>query len=191
MQTSSIHTWIESEKTRRSVLLAITQPLTVRQVSTRTGIDLDTCSYILGKLAARGLVACLNREARSSRVYWTTALGRQCQRRYRPDISGTLQELPPLDWALYGWLCFRHRSAIMRILTEPMQPSEMKRRLRRANATVTISANNIRDIIRLFLARGLVQKVFVRKKAHPQYELTEKGQAYRAFLLSARMPLRL
>jgi predicted transcriptional regulator len=188
--TSSIHTWIESEQTRRSVLLAITQPLTVRQVSTRTGIDLDTCSYVMGKLAARGLVACLNRDARSSRVYWTTLLGRQCQHRYRPDSSETLQGLPSLDWSLYGWLCFRHRSAIMRILTEPMQPSEMKRRLRRTDASVAISANNIRDIIRLFLARGLVQKVFVRKRAHPQYELTEKGQSYRAFLLSARMPMR-
>ncbi len=189
MQTSSIHTWIESEQTRRAVLLAITQPLTVRQISARTGIDLDTCSYVLGKFTARKLATCLNRDARSSRVYWTTALGRQCQRRCQPGFSKKLQGFPPVDWAIYGWLCFRHRSAIMRILTEPMQPSEMKRRLRRANANVTISANNVRDIIRLFLAKGLVRRIFVRKKAHPRYELTESGLQFQALLNQARVPL--
>ena len=66
-----------------------------------------------------------------------------------------------------------------------MQPSEMKRRLRMKAPDIRISANNVRDIIKLFLAKGLVQKIFVRKKAHARYELTEAGHLHRNLLMRA------
>ena len=66
-----------------------------------------------------------------------------------------------------------------------MQPSEVKRVLRVHRPNIRISANNIRDVIKLLLEKGLVQKVFVRKKAHPRYELTDSGNQFRQLLMQA------
>ena len=188
MQHSKISQWIQRERKRRDVLMALHQPLTAKQISGRTGIDLDTCSYILGKFARREVVVCLNPDARSSRVYWTTPLGRRVQNGIQLGFSKQCKPLIEVDWELYGWVCFSHRQAVIKILTTPMQPSEMKRMLRRHGSSVTISSNNIRDIIRLFLKRGLVRKVFFRKKAHPRYELTEIGTKLQELLVQAKMP---
>ena len=61
------------------------QPLTAKQISKKTRINLDTCSYILGRFVSKGLSVCLNPEARSSRLYWLTDLGRSCRELNLPD----------------------------------------------------------------------------------------------------------
>ncbi len=90
--------------------------------------------------------------------------------------------MPNLDWTLYGSVCFTHRSAIIKVLTEPMQPSTIKRKARSRDATLHMSANNVRNVIRLFLAQGIVHPVHVRKKAHLRYELTEIGKRFQELL---------
>ena len=193
MHNSETHKWIEKEENRKKILKSISQPCTSKQIARRTRIDMDTCSYVLGKFTARGLVTCLNPKARNSRLYYVTPLGRDCQRALHEDSPAdrpqVAHDIPSVNWDLYGWVCFSHRAAIIRILDSPMQPSAIKRRLRNTCPNVTISANNIRDIIRLFLAKGIVQKVTVRKKAYPRYELTETGTKLRQLLSMAAMPL--
>lgn len=66
-----------------------------------------------------------------------------------------------------------------------MQPSEIKRQIRIQKPNTKISANNIRDVVKLLLEKELVQKVYVRKKAHPRYELTELGIKLRQLLIQA------
>ncbi len=193
MQTSNVYEWIKKEEHRTTVLASLTQPLTAKQLSRKTRIGIDTCSHVVGRFAEHGLAVCLNPAARSSRLYGLTDRGRKCRERICREL-GLLEkpeacELPTVDWALYGWLCFSHRAAIMRILSEPMQPSAMKRRLRNVNSSVKISANNIRDVIRLFLQKEIVQKIFIRKKAHPRYELTELGRKLQGLLIRAEVPL--
>jgi len=68
-----------------------------------------------------------------------------------------------------------------------MQPSAINRTLRIYKPDVKISANNIRDVVRLLLEKGIVQKVFVRKKAHPRYELTKLGHKLRQLLIQSEM----
>ncbi len=193
MQTSNVYEWIEKEENRKTVIASLRQPLTAKQLSRRTGIGIDTCSHVLGRFAEQGLASCLNPAARSSRLYGLTALGKKHRVTLCRELSlsekSDAGEADGIDWALYGWLCFSHRAAIMRVLTEPMQPSEIKRKLRNVNSSVKISANNIRDVIRLFLRKGIVQKVFVRKKAHPRYELTEIGRKLHGLLIRAEVPL--
>jgi len=169
--------------------MTIKQPLTGKQIGRRTGIPMDTCSYVVAKLVTRDLLTCLNPEARNSRLYWLTGLGTQCQKRFHQDLSLVYEEYdsPDIDWALYGWTCFSHRAAIIRILTEPMQPSAIKRNLRIYKPNVKISANNIRDVMKLLLEKDIVQKVFVRKKAHPRYELTELGAKLRQLLIQSEI----
>lgn len=187
MQTSSVYEWIRKEESRRRILMAISQPMTAKQIGRKTGIPMDTCSYTLAKLAGRTLVLCLNPEARSSRLYGLSEMGQQCQEQLYQDLNLARKDYdsPSVNWTLYGWACFSHRAAIIKHLAHPMQPSEVKRSLRCREPNVKISANNIRDVMALLLEKGIVQKVFCRKKAHPRYELTALGQQIQRLLLKA------
>jgi len=75
----------------------------------------------------------------------------------------------------------------MKTLTVPMQPSEIKRAIRKKKPGMKISANNIRDVVKLLLEKRIVQKVYIRKKAHPRYELTDSGNQFRELLLQSEM----
>ena len=48
-----------------------------------------------------------------------------------------------------------------------------------------MSANNVRDVIRLFVASGIVRSVPGKRRAHPRYELTMLGDVLRTLLLRA------
>ncbi len=126
--TSNVYEWIKKEESRRKILMTIKQPLTGKQIGIRTGIPMDTCSYVTAKLVTKGLLICLNPEARNSRLYWATDLGIQCQKRLRQDLALAQEEydLPNIDWSLYGWICFNHRSIVLKTLTAPMQPSDFR-----------------------------------------------------------------
>ncbi len=179
--------WLQDRYPYRQVLRALVHPRTARQISRVTQLSAPTCSHILSQLAGRKLIHCLNPSAQTSRVYYLTAAG---QRLYRilaktvppwPPIS----PLPDLNWPLYGWLCFRHRSAVLRYLTYPLQPAELKRILRQSQSRLKISANNIRDIVKLFVARGLAQRIRIHRKKHWHYDLTAMGIKYREVLRQA------
>jgi DNA-binding HxlR family transcriptional regulator len=189
MQNSKANKWIAKEERRRKILIALKQPLTAKQIARNTGIPMDTCSYTISKFTAKGLATCLNPEARNSRLYWTTELGRGCRKQLHQDLNLPEKEydLPSVNWPLYGWVCYSHRAAVIRVLSEPMQPSEVKRTLRIRKPNIKISANNIRDVVKLLLENGIVQKVYIRKKAHPLYELTDTGNQFRQLLIQSEM----
>jgi len=194
MHNSDVYKWVTQDQKRRKILLSMKQPLTAKQVARKTRIDVDTCSYIIMKFHRKGLVICMNPKARCCRLYGLTDIGREYQERFQtkydlPNKSWGAFAVPRVNWELYGWVCFKHRSAVIRALNAPMQPSEIKHMLRIHNPSVKISANNIRDIIRLFLGKDVVRKVFCAKKAHPQYELTPLGMKMQKLLFQAEMPL--
>jgi hypothetical protein len=185
MKHNKVYQWINEEGNRKKILIAVSQPMTAKQLSKRTGIPVNTCSYLLGKLTFKGVLICLNPGAIKSRLYWLTKFGIRCRKQLHHDSGLLFKEytLPDIDWHLYGWVNFAHRAAIITILTIPMQPSEIKRFLRVHRSSVKISANNIRDIIKLFLARDVVRPVKIKKKAHPRYELTDLGIKLRQLLI--------
>lgn len=169
--------------------MTIKQPLTGKQIAARTGIPADSCSYIIAKLVAKGLLTCLNAEARNSRLYWLTDLGTQCRKKLHQDLALPYAEydLPNIDWSVYGWLCFSHRLIVIKILTAAMRPSEIKRAIRKKKKDMKISANNIRDVVKLLLEKEIVRKVFVRKKAHPRYELTNSGKQFQELIMQSEI----
>ena len=114
-------------------------------------------------------------------------MGKHCQKELLKGNGrhGLVYDFPTVDWELYGWVCFRHRAAIIRALTEPLQPAAIKRRAKLRFPNLTMSANNARDIIKLFLQRGIVEPVKNRKKAHLKYELTELGEKLQNLLMKA------
>ena len=173
------------------ILLAFAQPLTAKQISKKSGIPMDTCSYIVAKYVQQRILACLNPKARNSRVYWLTDTGILHKKELCRKLNVTYIEpnLPDIDWQLYGWVCFSHRTMVIKVLTMAMQPSEVKRVLRLQKENTRISANNIRDVIRLLLSKGIVRPVKVKKRAHLRYELTELGTKLRQLLIRADVVL--
>ena len=132
MKNSNVYQWLTEEENRKKILLAINQPVTATQLSQRTSIPRDTSSYLLAKLKIKGLLICLNPDAIKSRVYWLTEFGIRCRKQLYQDLNLLYKEydLPDdIDWHIYGWVNFNHRSAIIKILTTPMQPAEIKRPL--------------------------------------------------------------
>ena len=191
MKRKEVYQWAERSKKRKAVLLNLTQPMTALQLSKKTDFSQDQCSIILGQLTLCGLVKCLNSYATRSRLYWLTPVGILCQKKLTNDktLPDIAKDLPDIDWELYGWVCYNHRSAIIKALTEPMQPAAIKRRAKQHNPKIKMSANNVRDIIKLFLKKGVVEPVKIRKKAHLRYELTDSGRKIRGLLSQAEMPL--
>ena len=187
VKNSKVYQWIIGEENRTKMLMAINQPVTAKQLSKRIGIPVDTCSYLFAKLTIKALLICLNPGARNSRVYWLTEFGIRCRKQLHQDLDLPYKEhnLPDINWHLYGWVNFNHRSAIIKILTTPMQPAEIKKVLRIRRPNIKISANNVRDIIKLFLARDIVIPVNIRKKTYTRYELTDLGTKLRQLLIRA------
>ena len=135
----------------------------------------------------KGLLVCLNLTAQNSRLYWLTDEGHQILKKLSHSQKQSYQKpvLANIDWPLYGQICYRHRSAVMKALTGPMQPSEVKRVLRIQRSDIRISSGNIRDIILFFLSKGIVGPVKIRKKAFLRYELTDLGIKFRRLLIQA------
>lgn len=187
MERDNARAWIATDSRRSRVLANLDQPMTAKQIARREGLSRDAVSGVLSAMRDRGLVTCLNEPASSSRLYWLTPFGERVQRKLLLEmgLKDQSQGLPDVDWNLYGWVCFRHRAAMIKALSHPMQPVELKRRACRRDSGLRMSGNNARDIMRLFLAKGIVQPVRYRGRKHLRYELTETGHALRRLLLNA------
>lgn len=189
MQRHEALDWIKRGQRRQDVLLRLWQPMTATQLCGVLDMDLDGCSQVLGDLARWALVECLNPSATRSLVFGATDRGHEC-RGHLSDHRGVpvvAQEHPDIDWELYGSVCFSHRSAIIRALERPMQPATIKRRALFLDPDVRMSANNVRDIIRLFRSQGIVRPLEVDGRFHPLYELTEVGRQFQGLLRGAQM----
>lgn len=192
MNLSKVYPWILKSPRRKLVLLNFSQPLTANQMSKRTGLSLDACSYVFWEFTLKKLAACLNNAAQRNRVYWLSRLGLACRRRSFRDQEKEVPApfVPDVDWDLYGQVCHRHRSAIIKALAYPMQPAAAKRRARSLDPTLRMSGNNARDVMRLFRQRGLVVPVQKPGWLYPKYELVEMAQSIRQLLLEADVSLR-
>jgi hypothetical protein len=185
MQEQEAYQWLIRSRWRKRVVLAMRLPMTAKQLARRLDHDRDECSELLAELALHRMVRCLNPEAQRSRVFWLTSLGIACQKRlseaaYLPWVA---PKIPLIDWSLYGWVCFSHRSAIVRALSRPMQPAEIKRRAKMSYPDLRMSANNVRDAMGLLLAKGIVSPVRIRGQRHLRYELSGIGQVLRELLV--------
>jgi len=186
MEVVHVSGWLRRDERRLRLLREFSQPLTAHQLARQHGARRSGCSAVLRELARHGLMECLNPEARRSRVYGLTPKGVALQQRLR-DQAGLrpFPEAPAVDWSLYGWVCYSHRGAVLRVLDEPLQPSAIKRKARYYEPGIRMSANNVRDVIKLFVEQGIVRPVRSPGRARPRYELTRRGHALQGLLLAA------
>jgi hypothetical protein len=191
MKRREAYEWTQKSEKRKLVLLNLKQPMTALQLSKKTELSLDQCSLLLGQLTLCGLMKCLNPTAKRSRLYWLTPIGILCQKKLTKDktLPDIAKNLPDINWELYGWLCYNHRTAIIKALTEPMQPATIKRKAKQHDSKIRMSANNVRDVMKLFLKKGIVEPVKVGKRAHLRYELSELGCKLQRLLSQVELPL--
>jgi hypothetical protein len=178
-------------KNDRKILLSFNQPLTTVQAAAKTGIPKDTCGSLIAKFAKNSLITCLNPAAGNGRLYWLSILGKKYQKDLckRSNIPYKWFDISGVDWQLYGSVCFNYRSVIVKTLTTPMQPSQIKHILRIQKPHIKISANNIRDVIMFLLAKQIVRPVRIKRKIYIRYELTELGEKFRRLLIDSSVSL--
>jgi|GEM_PF-1144287 len=182
------HRWVSRSRGRKRVIGHATQPLTGKQLKKRTDISLKRCSEIVRQLKRHGSLKCLNPQANSSRLYWLTDLGRATQHilyreRGRPQPS---HFVPQVDWTLYGRICYRHRSTVIRMLREPMQAATLKRKAYFRDPTIRMSSNNVRDVMRFLLKNKIVERLQSKGRSHPLYRLTPLGISYQHLLARSK-----
>lgn len=187
MTVASICEWLMERQHRVGLLSRLLQPLTVAQIAGRESLNLDRAGYLVWEFATHKVVVCLNSSAKQCRVYGLSALGLKCQRRVRErlHLPESQPEFPEVNWDIYGWVCYRHRSAIVKALDHPMNPVQIKRRARMRDERTRMSANNVRDALGPMQGRGVVNKVEYPDERHPRYELTRVGRSCRELLLAA------
>lgn len=189
MTIEEVRERIQANPHRLQILLTIRQPTTIRQFSRQHGWSLDHTGHVIWCLFQSRVIECLNPRAQRHRLYWLTKLGSRCQRRLRraAGLRAKVDLIPTVNWDLYGRVCYRHRSTVVRELSEPLQPATIKRRARRRNESIRMSANNVRDVMRFLLSQGIVRKVSIPRQHHPSYALTSVGQTFRSLLLNAEL----
>ena len=182
--------WLRLSEKRRLILANLSQPLTATQAASRTGIGRDSCLHHLWSLTLRRILRCLNTDTRYSRLYWLTGLGRTCQRRIRKDAGqgSWVHRYPKIPWDLYSSVCYRHRSAVVEAMRGQMQAAVIKRRALSRDSTLRMSANNVRYVMKYLVETEVVQKIQVKKKKHPRFELTDLGLEFQRLLLGVRVP---
>ncbi|HYE03141.1 MAG TPA: hypothetical protein VD963_07890 [Phycisphaerales bacterium] len=187
MSVEEVYAWVAASQRRVRVLWQMVQPLTAGQIARRVGLALASCSYVLWEFSMNDVASCLNGSSKRNRVYWLTPTGVQCQARLfaAHKVPLPAHDFPSVDWNLYGDMCFRHRSAMIRSLAEPLQPSEARRRARQHNPGLRMSGNNARDVVRSLLRSDLVEPVEVPGQRHRRYVLSDAGRQFRQLLLGA------
>lgn len=181
--------WLAQSQRRQRLLLALHQPLTANQLADRADLGRDICSRVLNEFQVYRLADCLNQDTRRSRLYWLTPLGLQTQRQLylERDLQPISHTFPVVDWALYGQVCFSHRSAVLKALTGQLQAVAIRRRACSHNPQLRMSANNCRDVLYFFLKAGVVRQVRLPREQHPRYELTETGAKLQLLLQRAEV----
>ena len=187
MATSEAQSWLLQGTQRQSVLLSMNQPLTISQLSRRTGIGFWKCDRIVGQLARRGLLMCITEHRNKNRVYWLTLLGRSCLRELESNHDLEREDFffPDVDYRKYSSVCFSQRGPLLRGINAPEQPVHLRKRVVRLNPALRMSANNARDAIKAMVHLGLLQKALPSGGRHPKYGLTNEGEDVQMLLWKA------
>ncbi|PCJ50715.1 MAG: hypothetical protein COA73_18485 [Candidatus Hydrogenedentota bacterium] len=176
------HEWIKQHEQRTTIIQALHQPMTASQLADVSGIAEAICAHVLRAMQKQDIVTCLNPTARRSRVFGLTTEGRTI-RKGMLELHSQDYIAPVIDWDLYGFLCYAHRTAVILALDGAMRPADIKRRILFTQEGVCISCNNIRDLLKELLNYGVVEREIVGKSPFYSYRLTPEGEVYQRMLL--------
>lgn len=188
MAMSGAYHWLLASDKRKRMMVDFTQPLTAAQLARKARISAQSCRYSLVMLVLRNLVRCLNPGSVYNHVYWLTDCGITCQKRVRTKLAlpSVPHNFPILDdWDLFSFVCYPHRSAVIKALLGHMRPPAIRRRAIDQNPKLRMSTDNTRDVLRVLRNGGIVRPVRKRKGAHRCYEFTDVGRSLQQLLNGA------
>ena len=171
---------------RANILVAMSQPLTAVQLARRVSLKRQKCSFLLRRFASQSLVQCLTPNMARSRLFWLTALGKrhQDQLMKRARLDPVKYDVPMVNWQLYAQVCFNQRAAVVRNLTRPMQPAQLRKVAVLRDPDLKLSSNNVRDVIVFLRNKGIV-RVACESPSGQLYELGEDGKHMQRLLIQA------
>ncbi len=189
MDLNHVYYWLIQSERRKAILADFDQPLTATQIARRTRITLDSCLHLLWGMLLYGVLFHLNPATRYNRLYWLSELGKACQRKLRQKLAlkPLAHRFPSVPWDLYSSVCYSHRTAVLKAMRGPMQSAAVKRRAVFQNPRLRMSANNVRDVMRYLLSKGIVRTAKLRGRSHPRYKLTDLGKALQELLVGAKV----
>ena len=123
MDVQKTHQWLSKNRNRQEILRQLNQPMTVTQLSRKTGIPFRPCLWQMQNLVRKRIIEPLTQESQVT-VYWLTDLGKECQPLLYEEcaVPSPTHSIPDLNWELYSWVSHRHRAPIVKILAKPMRP---------------------------------------------------------------------
>ncbi len=176
--------WLKRGRQRAAVAQVLCKPMTKTQICTAARrvaprIQLRDVWHLLASMRQEGLVACLNPNALTGKVYALTSKGRRAV-----AASFGAQSLPPakeVDWQCYGWVVRgRVRRMVLLELTRPWAmgggtASEIRRRLR-DHYPVGLNPT-VRALKELVQAKLVKAEQDGRSRRRKRYMLTRQGAA--------------
>ncbi len=175
--------WLFRSNRRQKLLRQLCQPMTASQLNTKVKLARKDCSFVIAGMNRQNIIYCLNPEAKRSRLYGLTDLGKYWRKQFYPQLDEYSQP-SDIDWNLYGSVCFSYRKTIILALDEPRYPADIKRYARFYNPDIKMSSNNVRNVIPGLLDNGIIVKVDTRG-AYPMYDLTDTGRQFQNLLRKA------
>lgn len=183
-----VASWMRRHPRQLKLLSSFTQPLSVSDVAARSGVVLKKCTDALKLMSKAKLVGCLNPEANWSRIYWLTDLGTAWQEVC--NVARRIEQpeyfVPEMDWSVYGQVRTTARSAVVQHLREPMHPFRLKRAIYHRDPRSKLTSHNTARTMRFLYRKQVVERVWLRKRKHPLYQLTQRGRTCRELLQRAR-----
>jgi len=176
--------WLKRGRQRAAVAQVLRKPMTETQICVAARriaprIQLRDVWHLLTSMRQQGLVACLNPNALTGKVYALTNKGR---RAVTASFGG--QSLPPakwVDWRRYGWVVRgRVRRMVLMELTRPWAvgggtASEIRRRLRdRCPVGLNPTVRALKELVQAKLVKVEQDG---RNRLRKQYVLTRQGAA--------------
>ena len=177
MDIQKIYAWLMSNRIRKEILRKLTQPMTATQLSEKARIPFGRCLWQVHNLVRKGILEPLIQDSHV-KVYWLTDLGKNCQRLLYEERSlpAPSHSIPDLNWDFYSWASHRHRAPIVKILTKPMRPVQIRKLLRDRQPLLRISIDNVWDELQLMVKKGIVRAVSMPGSRFWFYELSSVGR---------------
>lgn len=176
---------VDLQEAEELLLLALTQPMTATQLARTSASSREQCSFLLRRLAKLSLSRCITPRLRRNRLFWPTSSGRDCQELLAGQWKRNLRhDFPLIDWYLYAQVCYSQRAAVVKHLSRPMQPVQIRRAAVSNDSSLKLSANNVRDVMR-FLRLHRIVEVVEQNGQYALYDLSEEGKHMQRLLIQA------
>ena len=166
---------------KRIVLEVMSKPSIPTEIRRKMNLNRNNnLSTTLKQLCKLKLMRCINPRSRTGRIYRLTHKGLKIRKQLFVNAKFTPYVEPKLNWSIYGWIVSgRQKKAILKGMKQHLPLRYIRENAQNFNPK--ISRMNANDVLRLFVNKGIANKVKQNNRIF--YSLTKIGEALRNQLL--------